>query len=389
MDSPEATIVIPARNAAPTIERAVRSAVQQNPSRILLIDHGCTDGTIPIARRAGDERLQVVRADSGASLGEVRRVGLQAVETAFGMWLDADDELKAGRLARLVNRLESDGTALAFDEVDLYDGPTGAFLRRLSIPPFLSPRTLPYTFARNYLPGIGVPAFRAGAARDISFDPDLHGAEDFDFLLRAIVAGVPISLVRDSGYRQFAYPATVSRNAGNQRRMSEAALRKHDPLAVEALFERSGLPPRQIAWAMVSFHIFRGDLGAAESWLQRAGQYIEDPAEILEPDGPEPVGEGWRHDFYRGTLAAAAGRTAEAVPFLERAVAARRAPEALNNLAVVLRSIGRSRASRDLLIEAARTFPSYADALANLETPSASRFTLHPLRRTAARTDYV
>ena len=389
MDAADATIVIPARNSAATIERAICSAATQNPSSIILIDHACTDDTTAIARRIYGGRLRVLIADRSATLGQVRRIGLEAVQTTFGMWLDADDELLDGRLTRLIGSLESEAADIAFDEVDLHDGPTGAFLRRLPIPGFLSNRVLAYTFARNYLPGLGVFAFRAETARRISFDPALHGAEDFDFLLRLIVAAVPVSLVRECGYRQFTYPTTLSRDLDNQRRMCQIALRKHDPSLVRKLLAGAGSNAKQIAWALVSFHVFRGDFEDALSWLEEADRLIDDRTEILEPDGPEPFAEGWRHDFYRGTVLAAVGRSTDAAILLERAVAAMPAPEALNNLGVALCAVGRTEESRALLARAVRGFPSYSDALANLRSLSPSRLTLHPLRQPAARTDYV
>src|SRR5258706_16481728 len=104
----DVTIVIPARNAARTIGRAVASALVQVPSRILLIDHASTDDTAGVARGAGSDRLTILSAPAAAMLGEVRQIGLDAVRTEFGMWLDADDELLPGRAARLVSRLQSD-----------------------------------------------------------------------------------------------------------------------------------------------------------------------------------------------------------------------------------------------------------------------------------------
>ena len=67
----------------------------------------------------------------------------------------------------------------------------------------------------------------AEAVRAIGFDPDLHGAEDYDMLLRAIVAGQRIALVRTPGYRQFALASSLSRRRGDQSRMVRRVLAKH------------------------------------------------------------------------------------------------------------------------------------------------------------------
>jgi hypothetical protein len=180
------------------------------------------------------------------------------------MWLEANDELLPGRAARLIGRLDAEEGDLAFDEIDLHDGITGAFVRRIEMPPFIGGRRqIVRLFERNYLPGPGVPAFRSSTAQRIGFDPALHGSEDFDFVLRAIVENASIVLVRQVGYRQFAYPATLSKNFDNQLSMTRDALRKHDPALVQQLFTRAGYHGRTIAWGMVAFLTMRGDYARA------------------------------------------------------------------------------------------------------------------------------
>ena len=366
----EFSILIPATNAAATIERAVLSARVQGPSTILLMDHACGDDTVAVARRAGGGLLQVISVPASATIGRVRQVGLEAVRTDFGVWLDADDELLPGRAARLIARLEAEGADLAFDEIDLHDGVTGAFLRRIAIPTFLGGRRqIVRLFERNYLPGPGVPAFRASTARRIGFDQALHGSEDFDFLLRAIVEDIGIVLVRQVGYRQFAYPATLSKNFDNQLSMTREALRKHDPAVVQQLFARAGYHERTIAWGMVAFLTLRGDFARALTWL-----------EALPP--------GSRREFHRGTLLAALGRHAEAFDPLQQAYDEAGVPELLNNFGVVLAALGRTAEATTLFGDALREFPGYRDASANLRSERPTHLTLMPLRREALANEY-
>jgi glycosyltransferase involved in cell wall biosynthesis len=363
------TILIPARNAAATIERAVASALAEMPGTILLIDHASSDDTSERARRAGGDHLQVVAAPIDATLSAVRQLGLDAVSTDFGMWLDADDELMPGRAARLLGRLQRDHTDLAFDEVELHDGATGAWLARLPIPSLLGGRQIVRVFERNYLPGLGVPAFRTATARKVGYDPGLHGGEDYDFLLRSIVAGSTISLVREPGYRQFAYRSTLSRNADSQRSMVGAALRKHDPSDVETIFQRAGYTARTTAWCMVHFLTLRGEYLEALAWLER-------------------VPKGSRHDFHAGTLLAALGHHADAATPLRRALDDCVSPELLNNYGVVLAALNRIEEAADMFADALHHFPGYRDARVNLEGGAPSRLTLLPLREHPVRRDY-
>jgi glycosyltransferase involved in cell wall biosynthesis len=366
----EFSVLIPATNASATIARAVLSARVQGPSTILLIDHACGDDTVAVARHAGGDLVEVIAVPESATMGGMRQIGLEAVRTDFGMWLDADDELLPGRAARLVSRLDTEGGDLAFDEIDLHDGITGAFIRRIEIPPFLGGRRQTVRlFERNYLPGPGVPAFRTSTARRIGFDQALHGSEDFDFLLRAIVARAGILLVRQVGYRQFAYPATLSKNFDNQLSMTREALRKHDPAVVQQLFTRAGYHERTIAWGMVAFLTLRGDFALALAWLKR-----------LPP--------GARREFHRGTLLAALGRHTEALDPLQQAYDEAGVPELLNNFGVVLAALGRTAEATALFGDALREFPDYRDASANLRSDRPSRLTLMPLRRDSVVREY-
>jgi tetratricopeptide (TPR) repeat protein len=312
----------------------------------------------------------VISVPASATIGRARQVGLEAVRTDFGMWLNADDELLPGRAARLITRLDGEGADLAFDEIDLHDGVNGAFVRRIEIPSFLGGRRqIVRLFERNYLPAPGVPAFRTATARRIGFDQALHGSEEFDFLLRAIVADAGVVLVRQVGYRQFAYPATLAKNSENQLSTTREALRKHDPAVVQQLFVRAGYQERTIAWGMVAFLTLRGDFALALAWVER-----------LPP--------GSRREFHRGTLLAALGRHAEALDPLQQAYDEAGVPELLNNFGVVLAALGRTAEATTLFGDALREFPDYRDASANLRSDRPTRLTLLPLRRASTVSEY-
>lgn len=383
MMSPDSiTVLIAARNAAATIERAVRSAVAQAGVRIVLLDHASTDASVARARGIGGDRLRIVRVASEARLGAVRQAGLDALETESGIWLDADDEMLPGRCAQLVGALENARGDLAFDEIDLHDGPTGRFLRRLALPPFLrESRDVVRCFERNHLPGLGVPAFRTAFARRIGYDSALHGAEDYDFLLRALAARANICLVRAPLYRQFAYAASVSRQLENQRQMCGHALAKHDPRAVEVQLREAGLDDVECAWVLVSFFVFRGELGEA---LTRVGN--------LEATAPgrdvAPADERWRREFQRGTLLLALGRADAAIASLRRAQATQATAEGANNLGVALARGGEMAEATREFESALRLFPEYRDAALNRASAAPQHVTLLPLRRAASRADY-
>jgi len=103
---PLVTVVIPARNAAATIDRAVRSALAAAvPVEVVVVDDGSTDGT---AQAAGeDPRLRVISGSWGGA-GAARNQGVAAARGEFVAFLDADDAWRPGRLAREVELFRKD-----------------------------------------------------------------------------------------------------------------------------------------------------------------------------------------------------------------------------------------------------------------------------------------
>jgi glycosyltransferase involved in cell wall biosynthesis len=385
----EATVLIAARNAASTIERALLSVVAQGPFPIVMIDDFSCDETVRIATNVAGSRLRVIRPPRHQTLGLVRQIGLESVETPYGIWLDSDDELLPGRIEQMVRALENDGGELVSDGVELFDGKTGTFRTVLPIPDFLrGHHPLARLFERNYLPGAGVIGFCADFAKRIGYDPLLHGPEDIDFILRAVKAGARICLLESIGYRLYAYPQSISRQIDNQRRMYRNLLRKHSYEDVRILYTQAGHDARIAAWGLVSMALFREDYARALDFLTKAQELMENPGEVLEPGGPCPMPENWRLSFHRGTILLLMGKIHEAVCFLENAEEIRPTAEGANNLGVAFAKTGDLGRARMLFACGLERYPQYFDAKMNLDADCPSRITTHPIRSIPSRSDY-
>jgi glycosyltransferase involved in cell wall biosynthesis len=383
-----ATIVIPARNAATTIERAIASAVRQGDYPIVLVDDFSDDDTIPRARKIAGRRLEVVRPTRHETLGVTRQTGLMAVKTPYGVWLDADDELLPGRVDRMIAALDGKGADVASDGVELRDGITGSHLKTLPVPAFLKSQQPARLFERMYLPGPGVIGFRTEFAQAIGYDPELHGPEDTDFLLRSIAAGARFQLLEHIGYGLYAYPQSVSRQIENQKRMYRRLLRKHAYAYVRELYASSGLGCRITAWGLASMAIFREEYEVALEFVAEAESLMEHPNEVLERQGPCRLSEGWRVAFQRGTILLLLGRSVDAAASLEYAERLHATPEAANNLGVALRMLGKTTESQTRFERALERRPDFHDARVNAGQADSVRVTTHPLRVVPARSDY-
>src|SRR5215217_2217988 len=101
----DVSVVIPARNAARTIDKTLSSLVPDRSllAEILLVDDGSTDGTAAAAlgsARAHGLPLEILSVRLG-SAGAARNQGIAHAKGKFIFMLDADDELVAGGLSLL------------------------------------------------------------------------------------------------------------------------------------------------------------------------------------------------------------------------------------------------------------------------------------------------
>lgn len=101
MPSPDVTIVIPAHGPGPYLERAIGSALAEEPAEVLVVEDG-TDGVEASALRGARLlRLPHVRRS------RARNAGVEAASTPFVAFLDEDDLCLPGRLVAQRAALEA------------------------------------------------------------------------------------------------------------------------------------------------------------------------------------------------------------------------------------------------------------------------------------------
>jgi glycosyltransferase involved in cell wall biosynthesis len=105
------SVIIPARNAAATIARTLRSLAPDAGliGEVILVDDGSTDQTMATAKsisKTFELPIRVISAQAG-SAGAARNLGLEAASGEFIYFVDSDDEPLPGCLHRLVEALAS------------------------------------------------------------------------------------------------------------------------------------------------------------------------------------------------------------------------------------------------------------------------------------------
>lgn len=236
--APRVSVILPAFDAADSLPRALGSALGQTlvDLEVIVADDGSTDGTADLAESVArrDGRVRVLRADRNAGAAAARN---RAFAAARGDWLallDADDFLAPDRLERLVALGDAQRADVVADNLRLVSEagtPLGTALRP-DDPLFAGPLTAAAFLRRNrfLVPGFKLgylkPLFRRDfvVQEGVQQDESLRIAEDFHFLLEALLAGARCIADPRPGYNYLQRRGSLSRGLSldDLRRLSGA-----------------------------------------------------------------------------------------------------------------------------------------------------------------------
>ena len=183
------SVVIPAHNAAPFIERTLDSVLAQgfDELEVIVVDDGSTDGTHDIVSAMGPPVVSVRGPGRGVSLA--RNDGVRLSRGEYVAFLDHDDLWEPGKIRRQVEDLDAEPRAgLAFTQARLMEG--GRLTRVFPLVPdkaSLLANAYENLVHENYIPMSSVMVRRAclpGLDGAGPFDPRLQLAEDWDLWLR-------------------------------------------------------------------------------------------------------------------------------------------------------------------------------------------------------------
>jgi len=99
------TVIIPTWNRADTIEKAVRSALDQTipPLEVLVCDDGSTDDTEQIVKSIGDERVKWIPSPHSGRPALPRNRGIRESKGEWLAFLDSDDAWLPDKLEKQLN----------------------------------------------------------------------------------------------------------------------------------------------------------------------------------------------------------------------------------------------------------------------------------------------
>jgi len=220
------SVVIPAFNAASTIEKAIASARLQTEDNleIIVVDDASRDQTLEIVAEVArsDARVRLLRQPVNAGPAAARNRGIAAAKGDWIALLDADDSYFPERLAKLLDLADRMGADMVADNILLCaDGQTaGAAM----IPPALLFQPMELTTAEFIARNVGSPRMprvsygflkpllRTSFLREkrIAYDERNRFAEDFMLYVRCLTNGARWWLMPETMYCYVVTPGSLT-----------------------------------------------------------------------------------------------------------------------------------------------------------------------------------
>ena len=329
---PLVSIVVANHNGGTFIEDALASAMRQTVRNIeiIVVDDASSDDSVSRVRLLAkcDSRIRLVQTPQRSGPGGARNHGLSV---AHGTWiaiLDSDDLMHPQRLARLVEAAEAGGAEIIADNQIVFDHarvtPARPLLARLprggvvSVEDYVdSNRFFSGATPLGYLKPLFLRSFMEAAG--CCYDPSLVIAEDYDLVLRLLLAGARFRVEPQMTYFYRRHGRSISHRLSTATLLpmleADRALRAHLPATpfrqsrsvVEALDRRRNTILRALDFECLVEALKRRDWGQAlrvgctrpratallripvQDRLRRLRKAM--PARSAQPDGtvPEPA----------------------------------------------------------------------------------------------------
>lgn len=264
--APRVSVVIPTRDRAPLLRRALDSVFAQTCAdyEVIVVDDASTDDTASMLAGIADSRLRVLRNAASGGAPRARNLAIAAARGEFVAFLDDDDEWLPRKLELQLARFER-GTArlgLVHCATDLISARSGRRVHRFEAPD----RPMPWTEFLREMPFTTSNAMvRTRALREVGgFDEALAGAQDRDLWIR-VARGHEIGAAPEVLVRRYLHGEQISSSLAAKLRAKEQFLAKYaDELRIR---------PRDLAlhlWRLGILYCIAGRIGEGRRALLRA-----------------------------------------------------------------------------------------------------------------------
>ena len=188
------SVIIPLYNREKTIERAIRSVLNQTFQNfeIIVVDDCSSDTSSDIVKRLieKDSRIIYLRNDVNSERCISRNLGIKASQGKYICFLDSDDYHLPFHLERLNEQILLEGYPLGFLFTSAWNESEEG-IRSKRVCPAISTSNL-YHYFLNYTVNPQRWCVESSIAKQLLFDTNITICEDLDFTLRLIQQGYPI-----------------------------------------------------------------------------------------------------------------------------------------------------------------------------------------------------
>ncbi len=196
-EEPLVAVVIPAYNREKCVGEAIESVLAQKtdfPYEIIVVDDGSTDRTAEVARSYGHPVRVICKPNGGP--GSARNAGVLAARAPLIAFLDSDDLILPGRLARQAEYLQAHPEViLTLGDLVLDASPGESYLKSHNLP-FESGQwfTVDEPYRRlltetNFVPNPTTMLRKEHYVKAGMMDESLRGPEDWDLWSRMALRG--------------------------------------------------------------------------------------------------------------------------------------------------------------------------------------------------------
>ena len=222
-ERPLVSVVAANFNGSRYLDAAIRSVLAQTLTdlELIVVDDASTDESLLAIKRAvgGDARVRVFEQPRNGGPAAARN---RALEAARGRWIavfDSDDVMAEDRLERMVGRAEQDGTDIVVDNLMVFDERGLAAARPfLPLRKHLGPHWITLAdyvaasrlYARQPSLGYLKPLISAESLGGLRYRESLRIGEDYDLVLRLLLAGAAMRLEPLPLYRYRKHGASIS-----------------------------------------------------------------------------------------------------------------------------------------------------------------------------------
>ena len=214
------SIIIPAHNAAGTIENTVQSVIKQGNNdliEIVVIENGSTDNTIEIIEKLSSQYLNVRLLHSDKGVSAARNKGIEEAKGEWLVFLDADDKMSDDAIDVLVKDAKNASADVLFyghmngeEKRSVYESNSkstfsGEQLDDCKIMVLSNPTRYLQVWAKLIRRKLVID-------NGIRFNTALRLAEDSDFMLRCLEVAETIKIKPEIIYRYMVSDSSVMRS---------------------------------------------------------------------------------------------------------------------------------------------------------------------------------